>query len=245
MVAFEVRFPNGNRAQAVRVGPDASAAAVVAALALPLPRPLVVLNGGTDKLPEELAAKLRPLLADGLAGMVADGEVTVLSGATDAGIFAILGEGLAGRPARGCCVGVAPAELVTWPGRPGPAGDAVPLEPNHSHFVLVEGSDWGAETGTMFALAEVLSAGSPSVAVLAGGGSVARDEVPANLAQRREVIVLAGSGRYADVLAGAVRGQAAAGDTAAIARDPRLSVLDLAEGRDALTDRIRRVIGAR
>jgi hypothetical protein len=65
--------------------------------------------------------------------------VTVLDGGTDAGIFAVLGAGLAERPGRGCSVGVVPEELVTWPGRRWPPRDTVALEPHHSHFVLVEG----------------------------------------------------------------------------------------------------------
>jgi SLOG in TRPM, prokaryote len=241
LAVFGVRFPGGNRARAVRVAPGCSPAALVSALALPRPRPLVVLNGGTGELPPELAGALGPPLADGLAGMVANGDVTVLDGGTDAGIFAVLGAGLAERPGRGCSVGVAPEELVTWPGRRRPPRDAVALEPHHSHFVLVEGSDWGAETATMFALAAALSEGTRSVAVVANGGAIVRDETRANLAQRREVVVLAGSGRFADELAAAARGQAEPTDplTAAMARDPHLTVVDLGEGRDALVGLLR------
>jgi hypothetical protein len=242
LAVFGVRFPNGNSARAVRVGPDCSAAALLSALALPRPRPLVVLNGGTEELRVELSGALRPLLADGLAGMVTAEEVTVLDGGTDAGIFAVLGAGLAERPGRGCSVGVAPEALVTWPGRRDPPRGAVALEPHHSHFVLVQGSDWGAETATMFGLAAALSAGTRSVAVVANGGAVVRDEVRANLAQRRDVVVLAGSGRFADELATAARGQAEPTDplTAAMARDPHLTVADLGEGRDALVGLLRR-----
>jgi hypothetical protein len=94
----------------------------------------------------------------------------------------------------------------------------------------------------MFALAATLSADSPSVAVLASGGAIARDELRANLAQQRDVIVVAGSGRYADELASAARGQAERTDqlTAAMGRDPHLTVMDLGEGRDALVGSLRR-----
>jgi hypothetical protein len=71
LAVFGVRFPGGKRARAVRVGPGCSPAALASALALP--RPLVVLNGGTGELPPELAGALGPPLADGLAGMVANG----------------------------------------------------------------------------------------------------------------------------------------------------------------------------
>jgi hypothetical protein len=93
----------------------------------------------------------------------------------------------------------------------------------------------------MFALAAALSEGTRSVAVAANGGAIVRDETRANLAQRREVVVLAGSGRFADELAAAARGQAEPTDplTAAMARDPHLTVVDLGEGRDALVGLLR------
>jgi hypothetical protein len=55
-------------------------------------------------------------------------------------------------------VGVAPAGKVLYPGGP-PAEsvvDGAPLNPNYTQFVLVESDEWGAESGTMFALAEAL-----------------------------------------------------------------------------------------
>jgi hypothetical protein len=247
IAGFDIHFANGNRARAVRASGDIPAGALLEALALPSPQPqpLVVLNGGTDLTPE-VAAALGPVLGDGLAQLAASEGFTVLTGGTDAGVFSILGKGIAAAGGGATCLGVVPSALVTWPGRPGPAPDeAVPLEPNHSHFVLVEGDVWGAETPTMFALAAELGASRPSVAIIANGGEVTRGEVLANLEQRREVVVLAGSGRYADHLAQAARGEVNAIDEATRAAIPsgRVTVLRLANGPTVLTNLIRSRLG--
>jgi hypothetical protein len=247
ITGFDIHFANGNRARAVRVSGNVLAEAVVEALALPSPqpRPLVILNGGTD-LTAEQAAALGPLLGDGLAQLAVSEGFTVLTGGTDAGVFSILGQGIAAAGRGATCLGVVPAALVTWPGRPEPAADgAVALESNHSHFVLVEGDAWGAETATMFALAAEMGAGRPSVAVVVNGGEVTRGEVLANLEQGREVVVLAGSGRYADRLAEAARGEGDAVDeaTRAALRSGNVTVVQLTNGPSVLTDLIRSRLG--
>jgi hypothetical protein len=244
---FDIHFANGNRARAVHASADVVAGALLEVLALPSPqpRPLVVLNGGTSLTPE-VAAALEPVLGNGLARLAASEGFTVLTGGTDAGVFSILGKGIAAAGGGATCLGVVPSALVTWPGRPGPAAEgAVPLEPNHTHFVLVEGDAWGAETATMFALAAELGASRPSVAVIANGGEVTRGEVLANLEQRREVVVLAGSGRYADRLAKAARGEGNAVDeaTRAVIRGGRVTVIQLTNGPTVLTNLIRSRLG--
>ena len=144
-----------------------------------------------------LEAQLARILQNGPARLAAEEQLTVITGGTDAGIFHLLGQGFAqwGRPA--ACIGVAVDALVTWPDRP---GDGVPLEPHHSHFCLVEGRDWGDETETMYTLAARLAADCPSLALFANAGEIAVREMQANVAQGREMILLAGSGRYADTV---------------------------------------------
>jgi hypothetical protein len=95
--------------------------------------------------------------------------------------------------------------------------------------MLVQGNHWGDETPTMLALADVLSAGSPSVALLAGGGAVARQEVMGDVRAGREVVALAGTGRLADELATLARGEAKPSDAAAdeIVRSQRLTLFDM------------------
>ena len=247
---IDIPLGNGRRARSVRATRTAPAGAVVAGLGLGPAHGLVVLNGGTADLGPELAEALRRVIGDELARIAADERLTLLTGGTQAGIFALLGEGLAASGRTAPCIGVVPSGRVTWPGRPADDPDLaddhqrVPLEPHHSHFVLVEGSAWGDETAMLSAMTDELSRAAPAVVVLASGGSVARDEVDHHLRQGREVVVVAGSGRLADDLAAALDGDRHDDPTVTGSVSGRLLSFDLAGG-GGLDDLIRRRLGLR
>jgi hypothetical protein len=90
---------------------------------------------------------------------------------------------------------------VTYPGGPPVVGnDSAPLDPNHSHFVLVDGKEWGSETETLFELAAAFNV--PVLAILVNGGAIAKDELLQSVRRNWPVIVIEGSGRLADEVAG-------------------------------------------
>lgn len=190
------------RAQVVRCAPPCDAAQVVAALGLPRPAPVVVVNGTTAPLPPAVAAPVSAAFTDAVVPVARDHGAVVVTGGTDAGVIALLGQAVDGADAPPC-VGVAPWGTTTWPGRSQPPAspDAAPLEPHHRHFVLVEGTRWGSETATMLALVAALSADAGSVAVLVGGGEVAETELAGHRAAGRGIVVVRGSGRLADRVA--------------------------------------------
>ena len=197
-------FPAGTRARVVEAPPALGGEELLQRLELPAPRGTVVVNGSTTELRPELAAPLGEVIA-AVADLAVANGLTVLTGATDAGIFSILGSAMDGRSAP--LVGVAPAGLVVRPGEQPSADETAArerLEPHHSHFVLVDGKAWGDETAALLALADALGARAPSVAVLCGGGTGARAEVQGHCRARRPVVVIAGSGRFADELVAAV-----------------------------------------
>lgn len=211
-----IRFPAGREAQLLWTGKGASARLIIDALGIPPPRAVVGLNGGTARLDEELAARLETLLVDGLARVTAEEGLTVVTGGTDAGIFSLFGKGVEKWADRAPAVGIVPERLVRWPG--GGTGDT-PLEPHHSHFILVDGDAWGEETGTMYALLEEWSGACPTLSIFAGGGEVTLREMRFNVRQGRKMILLAGSGRTTDAVLAARRGErprdALAGEIAA------------------------------
>jgi hypothetical protein len=181
----------------------------LAALGLEPPRRVIVVNGGTSSLPDDTAA----LLTAAMAGIVEAAEATdavLITGGTDAGIFAVLGGVLQDRQGAPPTVGVAPERRVSTaeptaaapeaPPAAGPdLGDTVGIEPHHSHVVLTVGDEWGDETPTLLALVDRLTApGARSVAVIAGGGKGTEVELEGHLAAGRPVVVLEGSGRLAD-----------------------------------------------
>jgi len=229
-------------AVAVEAPPDAGGEDLVALLGLPSPRGTIVVNGTTAELDGALAADLAEVLGpNGLAGAVDRHGLTVITGGADGGIFSILGRAMAARSS--ALVGVAPRGLVTWPG--GPAGDRVPLEPHHSHFVLVDGGAWGDETATLVALAGALGRLAPSVAVVCGGGPVTRSEVLCQAREGRHLVVVAGSGRMADELATAAAGcRPAAPDVAEIVASVAITVCPLAAGGAALAGAVLAALGS-
>lgn len=179
-------------------------------------------------------------LIEEMARVVAEENVTLIDGGTQAGVMAMMGEACADAGARSPLIGVCPAALVCWP--EGPTGPGrVPLEPNHTHFVLTPGDRWGDETETMFALAATLSSGSPSLAILINGGTVARQEMVYNVRQGREIIVIQGSGRLADAIAAAVAGKTPQdGEIAFILGKGHITLLDVHENPTVLASQIRR-----
>ena len=155
-------------------------------------RPVIVVCGGADELGDA------GVLGRAVAGAAAATGAAVVDGGTDAGVMAEIGRRRRERPdAFAALVGVAPAALV------GPEEDRVPLEPNHTHFVLAEGSEWGAETGLLFDVAAALA--RRAVVVVAGGGDVTLTEVREAVRRGWPVFVIEGTGGTADAIAAVVR----------------------------------------
>lgn len=197
-----VEFPNGNVARLVRTPASVDIRQVIARLNLPVPRALLILNGGTARLEGAVRDRLEQLLA-AVAGVVIEEGITLVTGGTNAGIFALLGAALAKTgPLKAPCIGVSVA------GRAG----IDQLEPHHSHFVLVEGEDWGEETPVMYDLAATLGRTCPSLAIFAGGGEITITEMRYNVLQKRELILIAGSKRSTDLAVAAHAGEDVADD---------------------------------
>jgi hypothetical protein len=199
----EIRFPNGNRAQAVIAPIGTRAIDLVPALGLPQSQALILITGGASKMDEQIHANLLQQLAAGIAHFAASLHALVIDGGTQAGVMALIGEGVARQPSKPTLLGISPSGRITYPGKSKSVKEHKmrPLEPNHSHFVLVKADEWGDETATMYDLAKVLSEERPSLAVLINGGAIAKSEVLHNVRQRRPIIVIQGSGRLADEIA--------------------------------------------
>ena len=197
-------FRLGPRA-AIAVFPplQAPASAIKEALHLPPYQAVGMVVGAAGSLDPALRPALAPLF-ETIVRVAHEASAVLLSGGTRAGVMALLGEAADRQLYTSAVVGVAPAALVHYPGG---AAHAAPLEPHHSHFVLVEGQNWGDETATLFGVATELAntpAGRrPAVVLLAGGGGIARNEIVQATRHRLPVLVISGTGGLADELAAA------------------------------------------
>ena len=207
----EIRFPNGARAQLVTAQAGAEAADILKTLGIEQPEALIIVVGGAAgldeimKSDEALKSCLTQLFSRGIARAAANTGALIIDGGTQSGVMALMGQGVADRGRKSVLLGVAPAGKVTYPGGPaqGSIEDSAPLDPNHSHFVLVESDEWGGETDTMFELAKALGKEIPVVTVLVGGqlDGIAKDEVLRSVRQGWPIIVIENSGRLADEIA--------------------------------------------
>lgn len=199
----EIIFLNGNRAQAVTAPPGTPASDVIQALDIQQPKALIMIIGGAASLNEALESRLLQLFNRGIARAAAKTGALIIDGGTQAGVMSLMGQGVAAQGRKSVLLGVAPSGTVTYRGGPaeGSIENSAPLDPNHSHFVLVEGKEWGGETELMFEIAKTLAKGIPVVAVLAGGGDIARKEVLISVRQGWPVIVIEQTGNFADEIA--------------------------------------------
>ena len=199
--AATIQFDNGRRAHLVKAPLDADPKELVDLLGLTRPGAILVLSGGAGLFDEALAPRLQQLCSRGLARAAAEAEALIIDGGTQSGAMQLMGQGVADRGYATPQLGVAPADLVTYPGGPELADpdNGVRLDANHSHFVLVDSDRWGGETDAFIALAQAW-AGVPVVTLLANGGAIAKDEILRSVRLGWPVLVLEGSGRLADEL---------------------------------------------
>lgn len=199
-----VAFPNGNNAKLITVTRGTGAATIIDALGLRKPKSVVLLIGGRDPLDPKLANQLTQLFSRGIARAAVDGEALLMDGGTETGATAILGQGVADRGRKSALLGVAAAGKVTFPGGTADSGDGrAKLDPNHSHFVLVEGADPGAETAMLFDLAAAFDV--PVLTILVHGGIGAKNELLESVRHGGPVIIIEGSGGLADEVAALVK----------------------------------------
>ncbi|MEU4768345.1 hypothetical protein AB0H12_34350 [Actinosynnema sp. NPDC023794] len=172
------------------------------ALGLPRGRPVLAVFGSADALRTDLAAAVLPVLRVVLAAAARADAVVVTAGA-DVGVTHLVGlaaESLDGRWPR--LVGVAPSGRVAAEDAE-PADGEVRLNVNHDTAVLVPGSKWGGELPALFRAVDAVTGSKRSaLALLIGGGEVARAALVDHLGRDRPLLVLAGTGGLADEIAG-------------------------------------------
>jgi hypothetical protein len=168
-------------------------------------RPVIVLIGGHILAEHanityqaiEVIAKIAELL-----------DAALICGGTDIGVMSAIGKTRGRNGYEFPLIGIAPEGIVTWPEGPRnnpvilPGNERAPLEPHHSHFILVPGSEFGDETKWIVRAATMIAAErNKSVTVLVNGGKISQRDVEEGLRANRPLIVLAGTGRLADEIA--------------------------------------------
>jgi SLOG in TRPM, prokaryote len=153
----------------------------------------LVVNGGTVDDPSWPTANVKAALRAAVVELAAMPGPVIVSGGTHAGLFAVLGEVVAETAFAGLVIGVAPAGRID-------GGHHTPLEPHHSHALVVDVPSWGDEIPALMTIVRLLRRRGPVVALISGGGKQTITEVQGHLAAQTPVIALRGTGRATDDL---------------------------------------------
>jgi hypothetical protein len=217
----------GRTATAVTVTDTGQLPCAMDELGLPH-HPAVVVVGGAGGLDGDDISRLRILFTSAIVPVMREHGAAGVDGGTDSGVMRLLGQARSAAGAGFPLLGVVAEGTVQMPGE-APVGETAPLEPNHSHFLLVPGNEWGAESPWIAETATVLAGARASITILINGGQIAFDDVQRSLDAGRRVIVAAGSGRTADTIAAAIDGTGSDQRAAAMAATGLISAVPCAD----------------
>ena len=240
-----ITFENNRTAKAVFPSAGDKPGNIVDALNLADHKAVLLVIGGADNIADSLKPRLTQLFGRGIARAAISVNAVIIDGGTKAGVMEMMGQGVADRGFNSQLIGVAPLGKVNYPGSKG-SGET-PLDPNHSHFVLVDGDTWGSETGRLFDLARALASKTrPMIALLTAGGETTKKEALLATRQNIPLIVVEGSGGLADEIATAWKARPSLPDDpimAEIIADGRIEVFPLSSSVKSAERLILRELG--
>ncbi|MGF1535181.1 MAG: hypothetical protein ACFB4J_01675 [Elainellaceae cyanobacterium] len=215
----------------LRVDSAAALPQALDAAGLERSRPTLVIIGGASKLRDADFAKVERLFVEVLTPLAEAKRLNVVDGGTDAGVMRLIGQARAAANGTFPLIGVAPVGLVDLPeyrSNGAMSADVSPLEPHHTHCLLVPGHDWGDESAWIALVATHLAGTAGSAAVLINGGEITWKDAAANALAGRDIVVVAGSGRTADLIAAAHGGSPSDPRAASLLASNHIQIIDLA-----------------
>jgi hypothetical protein len=213
---FTITFPTDDQARAVLTPRTGDPDSVLSALKLKA-GPVMFIMGGAGLMDDDSLSATRGVVENGLARFAQEHQITVIDGGTASGVMALMGMARKRAGHTFPLVGVAPHAVVTYPGHVSSENTSV-LDSFHTHFVLTDGDDFGAESDMIAMLATAISLDRryPAMGLVINGGQIVRREVRARTVSGNmhfPILVLEGSGRFADDLAQARDGHYPEGET--------------------------------
>jgi hypothetical protein len=207
------KLQNGDREIPLLIVPQSAEPALLSgALKLQGFGKVIFFFGGADQLDAKLKDALEELLISSFIPAALAAGAVVIDGGTKSGVMELMGCAMAANDYPLSLIGVAPELTVTYPGASNKAGAELDL--NHTQLILVRGAaTWGSETKTLFKVAAAVlndkaaglqpETGGKIVAVLVSGGAVSATEVLAAVRAGISIVVVSGTGGFADQLAAA------------------------------------------
>jgi hypothetical protein len=191
MLTRQISLKRGVNVRAVNISEEKEIPEALNELEIPHPKPVIVLVGGAggigwwDKFPMGRAIRIVARLAEETRSVMVDGG-------TQAGIMKEIGRQRKRNKFSFPLVGVVFDSLLM---KEDPESI---LDPNHTHFFLIPGEDWGDESAWISKLATAIAGDKKSITVLVNGGQISRTDVGYSILEDRPTFVMRGTGRMAD-----------------------------------------------
>lgn len=245
-----VHFPNGHSAQVLSLSDQTTSLEALDRMGLPLAQPTLVIIGGASLMSDESIERLQTIFDQVFAPLAQSLGLTVLDGGTDTGVIHMMGQARRTTGGSFPLIGVVPQGKARLPSDRHRDESRHDLEPNHTHFFLIPGDEWGSESPWLAELASQISVDHPALTILVNGGKIALIDLKENLAAGRSAIVLSGSGRLADSIAAAIELAPPETDPAILELihhyqpNGKLEVIDLSLPIDRMRDRLQQYFSA-
>ena len=191
MLIRQLSLKRGVNVSVVNITEEKEIQEALIQLEIPYPKPVIVLVGGAagigwlDKFPMRKAVGIIARLAEETRSVVVDGGMQT-------GIMAEIGKQRKQKKFSFPLIGVASNGLSTK------EDPEFVLEPNHTHFFLIPGEDWGDESEWISKIATTIAGDKKSITILVNGGKISRTDVEYSLLENRPVFIMRGTGRLAD-----------------------------------------------
>lgn len=191
MLIRQISLKNDVTVRAINITDSKEIQEALTQLNIPHPKTVIVLVGGAggigwlDKFPMRKAIKIIAKLAEETQSVVVDGG-------TQAGIMSEIGRQRKQNKFSFPLIGVVFDSLLM---KKEPQSI---LDPNHTHFFLIPGDDWGDESAWISKIATQIAGDKKSITVLINGGQISRTDVGYSILEDRPTFVMRGTGRMAD-----------------------------------------------
>lgn len=186
-----ISFKGDNTTRAAHISSNTDIDKAIEELHISHPKTVIVLVGGAsgigwlDKFPMRKAIGIVARLAD-------ETQSVVIDGGTQAGIMTEMGKQRKRNKFSFPLIGVVFDSLLM---KEDPQSI---LDPNHTHFFLIPGEDWGDESAWISKIATRVAGDRKSITILVNGGKISRTDVENSLMENRTTFVMRGTGRLAD-----------------------------------------------
>ncbi|MDZ4669228.1 MAG: hypothetical protein SH821_00015 [Phototrophicales bacterium] len=213
---FAIRFTEYDKtASAIRAPLSITPTDAVAALNIPPVNGILTFHGGGSGMEQPLISKLEQFFYEGLMPFAESHRLMMVFGGTRAGAMEALGNAYHHAKATTPLIGVCPFGAITYPKHPfsksnligraiarllgvDPNQERYSLQPYYTHFVLLESGVFGDESPIIVNMSKLAK---HHLAIVVNGGEITQKEVLEQIKQKRIILTIKGSGRYADELA--------------------------------------------